>query len=489
MSIISEFVREQKRYSKRELKHIFSLSVDDINGFIRNLKAFGVLKTVKNNTEQKNLSDLLDEDIVLSDETEEENYFYVFTYVGIITIGSRVIKCYPKYLLYEDKPVKELKKVLKVLGRYGSKNQIINLFNGDNEGRSFNALAVTLFLLNDYFENGIYCNEENIVEINGDGEILWAKTIDENFAFIKENRPYYMEFYTSKTVDDEQDFFRQLHEFIITDCSNKLNKSDLLDLFDLTEVMLTDVELDFFGDLDYILYKIQNEVNNQFNTRKQVLLKTLYTYIANYRNIEDNYGISMYGTNSFNLVWEDICGQVFCNKLHSRLDQLRLPVPVNKDYNASDKLIDIIEKPVWIGYDAQGSHFYKNAKDTLIPDIISIEKTDDMVQFTIIDAKYYNLQLEENKNLRGNPGIGDVTKQYLYQLAFIKFINDHQIKKIRNFFAMPSQYDKILNKGCVQLEILKSLGLKNIQICWIPADMMYDLYLTNNTLNITDLNL
>jgi hypothetical protein len=197
----------------------------------------------------------------------------------------------------------------------------------------------------------------------------------------------------------------------------------------------------------------------------------------------------MYGTNSFNLVWEDVCGQVFCNKLYSKLDQLKLPVPINKDYNASDKLIDIIEKPVWIGYDAQGSHFYKNAKDTLIPDIVSIEKTDDMVQFTIIDAKYYNLQLEENKNLRRNPGIGDVTKQYLYQLAFIKFIKDHQIRKIRNFFAMPSLYNKILNKGCVQLEILKNLGLKNIQICWIPAEMMYDLYLSNNILNIIDLNL
>ena len=47
--------------------------------------------------------------------------------------------------------------------------------------------------MNDYYEYGIYTNSEDIVEVNGEGEILWGKTIDESFALIEDNRPYYME--------------------------------------------------------------------------------------------------------------------------------------------------------------------------------------------------------------------------------------------------------------------------------------------------------
>lgn len=350
MDIVSEFVREQKRYSKSDLKQIFRFSSVEVDGFIKNLKAFGVLRAVKNSSEQRELSDLMNEDIEIADmENGNDNYLYVFTYVGIITIGSRIIKCYPKYLFSENTPVDEMKQILKVISRYGSKEQIINLYNGDEENSSFNILAVILFLLNDFYEYGIYKNSEDIVEINGEGEILWDKTISESFSLVSNNRPYYMELYTSKTVDDEFDFFKRLHECVLTECSQQLETSDLLDLFDIEAVNLSEEVLGDFGDTDYILYRLQSELNIQFNTRKQVLLKTLYAYIAHSRTLEGDYGISMYGTNSFNLVWEDVCSVVFNNKLQTNLGQLDLPVTLADGYNATDKLIDIIEKPVWVG--------------------------------------------------------------------------------------------------------------------------------------------
>ena len=43
---------------------------------------------------------MLDEDIEIADvEVGENEYLYVFTFVGVITIEGRVLKCYPKYLL------------------------------------------------------------------------------------------------------------------------------------------------------------------------------------------------------------------------------------------------------------------------------------------------------------------------------------------------------------------------------------------------------
>ena len=78
------------------------------------------------------------------------------------------------------------------------------------------------------------------------------------------------------------------------------------------------------------------------------------------------------------------------------------------------KLIDLIDKPQWSGTAPNGEPFVKQAEDTLIPDLISIVNVDGDYQFIIFDAKYYNIQLEHNKKLRGQPGIESITKQYLY---------------------------------------------------------------------------
>ena len=62
-----------------------------------------------------------------------------------------------------------------------------------------------------------------------------------------------------------------------------------------------------------VLNRIVKELNVQFNTRKQLLLKTLYAYIANSSALDDLDCFSMFGTNSFNLVWEKVCAEVMDN--------------------------------------------------------------------------------------------------------------------------------------------------------------------------------
>lgn len=121
--------------------------------------------------------------------------------------------------------------------------------------------------------------------------------------------------------------------------------------------------------------------------------------------------------------------------------------------------------------------------------MISIPCIDGKDWFIIFDAKYYNLQLEKGKSLRGNPGVGDVTKQYLYQLAYKDFINAHGIAEVRNCFLMPTEKKDIVKKGCARMAMLEALNLKNIQIRLIPAAELYDNYLTGNHMDITRLKL
>lgn len=487
MKIVSCFVREQQRYTKNQLRSRFAYDDVGVEKFIKNLKSYGILKSVANTAEQKELTDLVDADVQVVDATAgNDDCYYVFTYVGIITIGNRVIKVYPKYILSENEPLIRMKRVIKVLERYShSEEQIVNLFNGDGDNRSFNILAVILYLLNDYYEYGIYNNEEDIIEVNGEGDILWNRTIDDGFAIIEDGRPYYTELITHRSVEDDMDYFKRLHECVLTECSKQLHDAGLEELFEMETVSLSEEALDDFGDREYILESISKELNIQFNTHRQILLKTLYTYISQDRKmLEEDQGISMFGTTAFHAVWEKACADVFGNKLGVTIGQIQMKKPLADEYDKKIKLIDLIEKPKWCGED-----FVHQPNDTLIPDLITIHECDGHDCFIIFDAKYYLIQLEKGRALRGNPGVGDVVKQYMYQLAYRKFLNDHNIAVVKNCFLMPTEGSEIINKGKARLDMLSNLGLEDIQIRLIPAEMLFNCYLSRKKIDIEKLKL
>ena len=489
--MISVFLREQKRYTQEELVNAFECSEAKTVHILKRLKEYGVLKAVKANERQKDLTDLVDEDIEIADvEVGENEYLYVFTFVGVITIEGRVLKCYPKYLLDKESPLIELKQVLKVLEKYNSKEQIIRTYTDTSDSSAFNMLAVMLFLLKDYHEYGPYTNTQDIIETNGSGGILWDKTINETFTLLSNNRPYYPELLTLKRVTDDFDYFKRLHECILTRCTKELSSAHLIDLFDITGAEISDEQLDDFGDKEYILDRIIKELNVQFNTRKQLLLKTLYAYISNSRALDDLDCFSMFGTNSFNLVWEEVCSEVLDNQLQKPIGGIKLPVPLSHKYmeKRSEKLIELIDRPLWVGA-AEDGNFAKEAADTLIPDLISIVKVGDDYQFLIFDAKYYNIQLEKNKPLRGQPGIESITKQYLYELAYRSFFEAHNIKTVRNCFLMPSSGNEVINKGSVSLAMMAALNLKDIQVRLLPAELMYKHYIENTKMDIRILQL
>lgn len=481
--MIATFLREQKRYTLQELCGLLDCKEKEGVGLLRKLKEYGILKVVKDSPRQRSLSDLVDEDVEVADiEVRGKAYLYVLTFVGVIVVAGRVLKCYPKYLLHNEAPLKELRQVLKVLHKYGSREQLIRSFDDSGAGRAFNLLAVLLYLLNDYYENGSYDNSVEVIESNGTGEILWEKTVNETFPLLIHQRPYYIDLLTKRRVSNDYDYFKRLHECILTKASQELQAADLMELFEITEVALSEEELADFGDEEYILYRLERELNVQFNTRKQLVLKALYVYVAHSRSINDTEALTLLGTNSFNLVWERVCAEIMDNKLQTALGSLQLPVPLNSNnsnkYDGTQKLIDLIEKPLWTAPD-------QRAKDTLIPDLISIHNE----QFIIFDAKYYNAKLEPGKPPEAQPGIDSVMKQYLYQLAYKDFIKDHKLTQIKNCFLLPTEEENVIDKGEVRMDMLSNLGLQNIEVRLLPASMAYDHYLSGRKMDISQLGL
>lgn len=62
------------------------------------------------------LSDLVEEDIRVTDiESGERELYYVFSFVGVIVVYGRVLKCYPKYINSCGSPVAQMKQIMRVL--------------------------------------------------------------------------------------------------------------------------------------------------------------------------------------------------------------------------------------------------------------------------------------------------------------------------------------------------------------------------------------
>lgn len=474
------FFRERKHYKIHDIaKELNNISIEETKHLVGILKKYGVVKAVK--ASKPEFEDLSNADIILTDVVENnDDIKYVFDFVGVIMLEQQVFKCYPKYIKSSNEPIEQLKQVLKVIKKYNKKAHLIHLFNGEDEDKLFNRLAVSLHLLEDYFQNGIYTNQHEVIETNGEGEILWDKTINETFAFIQNNRPYYVELQTINSVDNEMDYIHRLHECVISQCSRELRDAGLLDLFELSDAELTNSILDDFGDVDYIKYRLENEIKQQFVTRKQILLKTLYTYVSNSKVSEEDLCYSLYGTNSFNLVWEEVCKHCFRNCLEKKVGDLPIKSPKAYSYSQDTELIKIIEKPIW----TRNVPFAFAEAETLKPDLVSIYSVGDDYCFAILDAKYYCIDFKKTKGeytVEGYPGVSDVTKQYLYQLAYEHFIGEQGYKYTLNAFLCPKERVHE-NYGLVEMRMMQrvlhgtSSGIYVVKLC---AEKMYEFYITN----------
>ena len=387
---------------------------------------------------------------------------YHFRYVGVIIISDIVINCYPKY--FPDWDEHAFKQIMRVVRKYKNTHEDMDYQNDSIEDISFNLLSMMIFFLEDYFKHGVYTNVENILEVNGSGEVDWNRTVNNTHPIISDNRPYYIELQTRYKVNDLFDYFRLLHECIITDASKRLEKAGLLELFDLTCADISTKKLDDFGEKETVLRKLEKELNVEFVSQKRKLLKAMHTYIEEVNSFSNENYLTIYGTATYHTVWEDICRTVFSDKLNRPLKIL--------GFSSDIKLIDIIKKPEWV---LNTGKVYKT--DTFRPDLVAVEGDN----FIILDAKYYNLRFDENSP-KNHPGLADITKQYLYELAFRDYISANNFS-VKNALLFPKYTGRIEKIGHVKIDILQELDLQNIQVVMLPADLANRHYLENRKID------
>lgn len=494
-----QYVRERYPYSHEKLMEFLDCHDEStFNKLVVQMQANRILRVIRRNNITAELSDLAgDVNEERLDSSAHDN-MYVFTYVGIVCVKGVVFKCYPKYLKHEDQPLDELKQIIRVLKKYtASREQTLSDYSHEMNTSSDNIFALMMYLLNDYYENGLYRNDRTVTEHNGSGEILWDKTINETYPIMSHGKPYYIDLYTQKRVHDDSDYFHRLHCYVLTEVSKELAEAQLIDLLDLMAVELSEEDIESFGGKDYAVERLHKELTIQFNTRKQNLLRSMIDYLKREINIQDDDAITFYGTNSFHVVWEKICGKVFNDYLDTPIKELPF---VDKDRVEDSRCLSEVIKPprwFWPGGVEQGIL----SDGSLVPDIITFRKLAEGWQCIILDGKYYTPGLSKNKKkLHGMPGVGDVTKQYLYQLALMPFLEQHDVKKVVNCFIMPMQYyegytdpDKSL-AGICRMEMfhyddVKAADFQDIQVKLVPPNKIYKAYLGDIKYALEELNL
>lgn len=460
--------RELKPYTSGQIAEWLGVEHSQAKTIIGNLLARGIMKRC--GAADDCMPD--DEDAAVSDA------LWQFCYVGIVVVAGVVMTVYPKYFCDREPSDEEISQILRAI-RSLPQTMPIATYSGDEE-HAGNQLSLMLELLNRYGEYGIYENYIDARELNGRGVIDWNRTINARLPLLAEGAPVYVEYDSRKTKRDDSDFITRLHRAVLTECSQRLEAWGVRDMLSIEEVWLSDENVDAFGDIDVLAWKLESERSIQFVTWKQGVLDLLECYLFKRNTNIEFTDVECLGTTSFYHMWELACKAAFGDRLNTKLCSLGLCLQDAWIDDKNKKLIDIIPRPKWKYVDVSGNLASCNDVDTLIPDAITLRsRTDGALVFCIYDAKYY--VPDTAKNIKSQPGVESITKQFLYQSAYRKFIADHDFQEVINAFLVPTARDEASMLARVSFPNViadEKLPFNNRVDMWgLPASEVFAAYL------------
>ena len=453
------WARENVGYSAHNICDIFQIEPSEKNEFLEKLQFRHIIRRV--NTKRASSQDSEEEDF----ERYRENAEYAFCYAGIYAHKGCMAYILPKFAdtqkLAEPELHKDISTVsverkiifeqtLKAIRRYHSKrfaeSELI-----EQDTPHCHDLMLMITIVTDFAENGEYHAEHQIDRINGAGRYMWAHTINKKTALIQHGTPVYGDIITRHRIKAPQHPITQLHKKIVEKCYSSLKQLGLTDLLGLPTYHQDDVSLEN-EDGNYLLYLVNTELSQQFDTRRRHVLELLKEYLSLYSSRHTQFAEEYtFGCSSLHMLWEEACREVLGE-------------------DDSDKIQ--IEPPTW----HMSTQTCKEA-GTLKPDMIfRIEEGT-----CIMDAKYY-IPLEKRGNHvpKGLPGVNDITKQFLYQRALLTpnayISTDGEIKQpIYNAFLMPAPLSicgssPIIRYATITMPLFPDLKIETLQIS--PIDIL-----------------
>lgn len=318
----------------------------------------------------------------------------------------------------------------------------------ETDERRESLLERAVRVLRDYLENGVYTVQRRELEHNGHGEIDWETTIDQyQPVFLKKDgkpRPVYLDYATELAWSDEDHYITRLHQCLVTTWGRKLEELGLSSVLRVNVPLLSEEELDWFGEPDYQIAQIDKELRIQFVTKSRHTLSLMKDLI---RETAENKAANLqslsFGMNGAAQLWETAIKDVFGDQMGNTPNKLGLSC--SNTEMANKPLKDFIGPPKWTKHNQQGGAEQKEEEDgasgsRLRPDFIAVDTSPSEKRLVILDAKYYLPQFgDDGKTISHCPGVGDIDKQFLYQLSFAELCEEKEnMLQVLNAFVFPN---------------------------------------------------
>lgn len=418
MKIIKDL--ERSRFSVGELATRLDLSLEATVEVVKELSIRNIVRRVDGATTFPAFSSL----------RESDRFYYNFC--GVVAFKEFVFLIGPKYLQktgFDDEHFSLVLKVLKkdndTFGQLSAPNRLLN----SGESRS----ALLLAIVDAYIEHGLLSRAHHYPAVNGNGLVSWPRTIDRCEPVFQHGRPIYVDVVTQQSTIVTDNLVSDVHRAAVAECFEIIDNSYIGEIVGVDDRIYDAPRLSILGSQEYLISVLNQALATEFVTWKQEVIGLLIRYL-NQRDLDAfDASIFLLGTNAFHMVWERVCKKVIGDHL-----AIQLPAEVDgQRFNSSNekprKLFDEIPKPHWnlaCGEEILGA-------DSLIPDTVKIGAFDDIGTYLlIVDAKYYTPVF--GSSVIGAPGIESITKQFLYQRAFSKFVLQNQIERVANVFVSPS---------------------------------------------------
>lgn len=432
----SSFFFEQLRYKKSDLMETFSIDA---------------------------FQTLVQKGIV----TSNDNSTFKFAFVGVVSLRNTVFVVLPKVLKKEpqERGILNVKSTVQVLKKYNSLNfqkyEGIDYFNVDPDNPDCSEMAIADFLINDFQRYGIYKVDQELTEVNGNGDTNWPLTVMFTDPVFSCGQPIYLNTVNHVLIDDSEHLSIAIHKWSL---GYSLKKYSMLLGQDFDNVDFDYLQnLVEIGTDEQLLRHLKNQLQSTFTDRGIRLLKSLIFLIESKAG-SGSETISLYGTRKYENIWEAICKTVVSD----------IYPYLKKEYN-------FFPNPIW---NIMGQSL--SSKSPLIPDIIT--KNNFRERYYLYDAKYY--MIEFNISIKGEPGFKDILKQFQYQEHI-----EEELGEVENGFLFPISdynYEDLINKPeiIVSNEFMAVIGYieynlypaKKISVIMCPFSKWQQLFINNKSI-------
>lgn len=303
-----------------------------------------------------------------------------------------------------------------------------------------------LYILSDYFSNGLYNCIEKKYRKEPRGKINWKRTFKNNY-YLQDNQPFYLD-----TVIEYNKAQTNIISLLQLYCVNKAIDM-LVFLGDYRKPFseLTDKQIK--DNIGYYNNIIDKELKSTNHDKKKLLLMNIKSIINDCSN--SNQTTRSFGTEHYHYAFEKMIDSLFSNQKDiSEFYPTALWFMEGREEFESSKLR---EDTIWIG-----------------------EK-----EAYVIDSKYYRYGIDPVDSLL--PNTKSIYKQIVYGEYVKKKLGEDY--KVYNVFVIPSNQNQFIEyKGKANMKLLdKNKTTDEIYLCFINMNEVINRYFSRECKSINDL--